>query len=57
MLRTKMRITIEGPTGGAKRRLLDFIRDAGYTVEEDPQKEGSLILKATVIAPYGEVTR
>lgn len=53
--RVRMKITVEGPTGGAKKRLLDLLRDAGYTVEEDPPRLGTLVVTATVLAPHGEV--
>ena len=54
--RIRMKITIEGPVGGAKRRLLECIRGAGYTVTEEPLKRGSLIVVAKVLAPHGEVS-
>ena len=55
--RVRMKITVEGPVGVAKKRLLDVLRDAGYTVEEMPsERGGTLIVKATVLAPHGEVS-
>ena len=57
MTRLRMYITLEGPTGACKKRVLDTLRDAGYTVDELPSKTGStVVVKAVVLAPYGEVT-
>ncbi len=51
-----MKITVEGPAGGAKRRLLECIRAAGYTVTEELSKRGSIVLRAKLLAPHGEVS-
>ena len=54
--RVRMKLTLEGPTGLVKKRLLDALRDAGYTVEESSTSSGTLVIKATVLAPHGEVS-
>jgi oligoribonuclease NrnB/cAMP/cGMP phosphodiesterase (DHH superfamily) len=39
--RVRLKLTIEGPVGGAKKRLLECIRDAGYNVSEPTSIVGS----------------
>ena len=50
-------ITIVGPPGGARLRLLETLRENGYTVGEPQQvSTGSTTWRVEVHAPYGETT-
>lgn len=53
MTRAKLTLTVEG-TRGPVERLLDCLRDFGYTVGELPPESGRRVV-VQVITPYGEI--
>jgi hypothetical protein len=55
MTRTKMKVTIDSPPGGAAERLCESLREMGYTVTADGHVPGSRRIVVSVQTPYGEV--
>ncbi len=59
MKRQKFKVVIIGPPGGGIDRLLECIRDYGYTVnvkERDQNKTISGLAEVEVFVPYGETS-
>jgi predicted ATPase len=49
-------VTITGPAGGSKERLLETLRENGYSVENKRIK-GRDVVQVDVLAPWHEVNR
>lgn len=54
--RPKFEVTITGPAGGSKERLLETLRENGYSVENKRIK-GRDVVQVDVLAPWHEVNR
>jgi hypothetical protein len=53
--RPSFQVTIVGPPGPSQRRLLETLRENGYTVSEPERLSvGSTTWRVTVQAPHGE---
>lgn len=59
MKRQKFKVVVVGPPAGGVDRLIDCIRDYGYTVKvksRDAGKTSSGLAELEVFVPYGETT-